>query len=325
MSGPRRVPDTAATRLSRLLALVPWLSAHEGITVDEAAAHFDITPQQLQADLWLLICTGRPGHSHGDLVDIQFWNEDGCITVLDAQTLNRPLRLSPDEAASLLVALRVLAQVPGPHDRAALAGATSKLEMAAGEALRAADGLSVSVDPALDSDVADAVSRGLAQSRRLHLRYVGALDERTERDVDPMRVLTLEGHSYLEAWCRRAEAVRTFRLDRIEIAEVLDAPADVPSDAVPVDLGAGALRPEGPPVTLALAPEVAWIAEENPVVSVRDLGGGRLEVVMPVADERWLVRLLLRSGDAITVLDRPDLVDQVRHEARATLAAYGSI
>ena len=78
-------------------------------------------------------------------------------------------------------------------------------------------------------------------------------------------------------------------------------------------------------MTLALAPEVAWIAEENPVVSVRDLGGGRLEVVMPVADERWLVRLLLRSGDAITVLDRPDLVDQVRHEARATLAAYGSI
>ena len=89
--------------------------------------------------------------------------------------------------------------------------------------------------------------------------------------------------------------------------------------------GAGALRSEGPPVTLALSPEVAWIAEENPVVSVRDLGGGRLEVVMPVADERWLVRLLLRSGDAITVLDRPDLVDQVRHEARAALAAYGSI
>ena len=26
-------PDTAATRLSRLLALVPWLSAHAGITI----------------------------------------------------------------------------------------------------------------------------------------------------------------------------------------------------------------------------------------------------------------------------------------------------
>jgi len=324
MSAVKKPADTAATRLSRLLALVPWLTAHEGVTIDEAAAHFGVTSDQLQSDLWLLICTGRPGHMHGDLVDIQFWDEDGRITVVDAQTLDRPLRLSPDEAASLLVALRVLAQVPGPHDRAALAGATSKLEAAAGEALAAADGFSVTVDTTHDPEVSGAVSRALAEGRRLHLTYVGSLDERTERDVDPMRLLGLDGRTYLEAWCRSAEAVRTFRLDRIERAEVLDVAAEVPEDAEPVDLGAGALRPEGAPVTLALAPEVAWIAEEHPVDAVTDLGDGRLQVVMPVADERWLVRLLLRLGSSVTVVDRPDIVERVRAEARAALAAYGS-
>lgn len=322
MSTPKRPADTAASRLSRLLALVPWLSAHQGVTIDEAAAHFAVTPEQLEKDLWLLVCSGRPGHQHDDLVDIQFWDEDRRITVLDPQTLDRPLRLSPDEAASLLVALRVLAQVPGPHDRAALAGATAKLEAAAGGALAAADGVTVAVVGTGDPDVAAAVSRGLAEGRRLHLRYVGSLDERTERDVDPMRVLTLDGRTYLEAWCRRAEAVRTFRLDRIEAAEVLDLAAEVPEDAVPVDLGKGVLRPEGAPVRLALRPEAAWIAEENPVDSVSDLGDGRREVVMPVADERWLVRLLLRQGSSVTVLDRPDLVERVQAEARAALAAY---
>ena len=322
MSAVRHVPDTAAGRLSRLLALVPWLSSHEGVTIDAAAEHFGVTPDQLEKDLWLLVCSGRPGHSHGDLVDIQFWDEDRRITVVDPQTLDRPLRLSPDEAASLLVALRVLAQVPGPHDREALAGATAKLEAAAGEALAAADGVTVSVAPPDDPAVASAVSRALAEGRRLHLRYVGSLDERTERDVDPMRVLALDGRSYLEAWCRRAEAVRTFRLDRIEAAVVLEEPAVVPDDAAPVDLGAGALRPEGAPVTLALAPEVSWIAEEHPVESVRDLGDGRLEVVMPVADERWLVRLLLRMGPSVTVLDRPDLAERVQDEARRALAGY---
>jgi proteasome accessory factor C len=137
-----------------------------------------------------------------------------------------------------------------------------------------------------------------------------------------MRVLTLEGRTYLEAWCRRAEAVRTFRLDRIEAAVVLDERAVVPDDAEPVDLGAGALRPEGAPVTLDLAPEVAWIAEEHPVEAATDLGEGRLQVVMPVADERWLVRLLLRLGSSVTVVDRPDLVERVRDEARTALAAY---
>jgi len=319
-----RPADSAATRLSRLLALVPWLSAHQGVTIDEAAGHFSVTPEQLEKDLWLLVCSGRPGHQHGDLVDIQFWDEDRRITVVDPQTLRRPLRLSPDEAASLLVALRVLAQVPGPHDRAALASATVKLESAAGEALAAADGVAVAVAAARDPQVADAVSRGLAEGRRLHLRYLGSLDERTERDVDPMRVLTLDGRTYLEAWCRRAEAVRTFRLDRIEVAQVLDVAAEVPDDALPVDLSAGALRPVGPPVTLELAPEVAWMAEEYAVDAVDELGEGRLRVVMPVADERWMVRLLLRHAGSVTVVDRPDLADRARELARAALAAYPS-
>ena len=315
--------DTAATRLSRLLALVPWLTAHDGVTIDAAAEHFGVSVDQLQADLWLLIVTGRPGHMPGDLVDIQFWDEDRRIRVIDAQTLARPLRLSPDEAAALLVALRVLAQVPGPHDRGALASATSKLEAAAGEALKAADGVAVAVDVAtVDPQVTEAVTRALTERRRLHIGYVGALDERTERDVDPMRVLTLDGRTYLEAWCLRAEAVRTFRLDRIDAVEVLAIPASVPTDATPVDLGAGALRPDGAPVTLALAPEVAWIAEEHPVDSVEALPDGRLRVVLPVADERWLVRLLLRTGGAVEVLDRPDVVEAVRRRAAEALAAY---
>jgi proteasome accessory factor C len=314
--------DSAATRLSRLLALVPWLSAHQGVTIDEAADHFSVSAEQLEKDLWLLVCSGRPGHQHGDLVDIQFWDEDRRITVVDPQTLRRPLRLSPDEASSLLVALRVLAQVPGPHDRAALASATAKLESAAGEALAAADGVAVAVAVARDPQVVDAVSRGLAEGRRMHLRYLGSLDERTERDVDPMRVLTLDGRTYLEAWCRRAEAVRTFRLDRIEAAEVLDVAAEVPEDALPVDLSAGALRPVGPSVTLELAPQVAWMAEEYAVDATDELGEGRLRVVMPIADERWLVRLLLRHAGLVTVIDRPDLADRARGLARAALAAY---
>jgi proteasome accessory factor C len=322
MSAVARTSDTAAARLSRLLALVPWLTGHDGVTIDDAAAHFGVTAEQLQEDLWLLICTGRPGHLHGDLVDIQFWDEDRRISVLDAQTLHRPLRLSPDEAASLLVALRVLAQVPGPHDRGALASATSKLEAAAGEAQRAADGVSVTVEPLADTAVTAAVSRALSERRRLHIGYVGALDDATERDVDPLRVLTLDGRTYLEGWCRRAEAMRTFRVDRIVSAQVLDLPAEVPTDAVPADLEGGTLRPEGSSVTLALDSGVAWIAEEHPVDSVTELPDGRLRVVLPVGDERWLVRLLLRTGASVAVLDRPDIATAVRTEAAAALAAY---
>ena len=42
--------------------------------------------------------------------------------------------------------------------------------------------------------------------------------------VDPLRVFVLDGYGYLEAWCYSAEALRTFRLDRIAAVEVTDVP-----------------------------------------------------------------------------------------------------
>ena len=316
-----RVSETAGARLSRLLAMVPWLAANDGVTIEQAARHFGITEKQLQADLWLLICTGRPGHLHGDLVDIQFWDEDGSIHVLDAQTLDRPLRLSPDEASALAVALRYLEQVPGLDQRDVLTSAIAKLETAAGEALAAADGVSVSVDAAVSSEVGSVVATALANDRRVHLMYVSASDQRSERDVDPMRLLSIDGRSYLEGWCLAAGAVRTFRLDRIERITLLDVPTSIPDDVTGVDLTSG-LRPDGPAVTLELQPEAAWIADEYPNESVEDLADGRVVVTLRVSDDTWLIRLLMRMGSSVRVIDRPDVARAVVQAAERALARY---
>ena len=71
--------------------------------------------------------------------------------------------------------------------------------------------------------------RGAVERRRaLRITYYTAgRDETTERVVDPMRVLVVGGRAYLEAWCRRPEAVRLFRADRIDACVELDEPAAV--------------------------------------------------------------------------------------------------
>ena len=69
-------------------------------------------------------------------------------------------------------------------------------------------------------------------------------DERTERTVDPMRLLLVDGHWYLEAWCRRAEGVRLFRLDRVDDVVVLDEPAAPPPQAHERDVDDGVYQPE---------------------------------------------------------------------------------
>ena len=119
-----------AERLPRLLTLVPYLLARPGIAVAEAAADFGVAEAQLRRDLELLWMCGLPGYGPGDLVDLSF--EGDTVTVTFDAGMRRPLRLSGDEAATLAVALRALADAPGVVDADAVQRALAKIEDAAG-------------------------------------------------------------------------------------------------------------------------------------------------------------------------------------------------
>jgi hypothetical protein len=117
-------------RLQRLLALVPYLQANPGVTVVEAAADFGVSPGQVDRDLRLLWLCGLPGHGPGDLIDLAF--EGDRVSVIFDAGMTRPLRLTPDEALALVVALRTLAETPGIADAGAVQRALAKVEAAAG-------------------------------------------------------------------------------------------------------------------------------------------------------------------------------------------------
>jgi proteasome accessory factor C len=169
------------------------------------------------------------------------------------------------------------------------------------------------------------VRQALVDGRRLHLTYfVPTRDETTERDVDPMRVLMVDGRWYLEGWCRRAEEVRLFRMDRVEAVTVLEVAAEVPAAASTRDLREGLFRPspEDTVVTLELDPPAHWVADYYPVESVDRMPDDRLLVRIRAADDRWLRTLALRLGGAARVLDPPGLAADVQRRAREALGAY---
>lgn len=309
---------SAKEGLERLLSLVPWLRTHPGATVAEAAAAFGTTEAAIGADIDLLFCCGLPGGGPGDLIDFAF--EGDRVTVLDPQLLDRPLRLDADEALALLVAVRALADTVGLSERDALERVAAKLEAAVG------GGPHVTVVPAEADPATLAVVRdGLDRKRRLHLSYLAAArDEVTERDVDPMRVLMRDGNWYMEGYCHRAEAVRLFRVDRIEAVRVLDTAAAPPPDAAVRDDAAGLFvgGPDQLLVELALAPAAAWVADYYPCESVREQPDGGLVVGLRTADERWVRSLVLRLGGTARVLSPDTLAEDVRTWAERTLAAY---
>jgi proteasome accessory factor C len=316
-------PSTA-DRMTRLLTLVPYLQARpDGVRMADAAADFGITEVQLRRDLDLLWVCGLPGHGPGDLIDLSF--EGDRVRVTFTAGMVRPLRLTTDEAVALTVALRTLRELPGLAEGEAVSRALAKVSAAAGHAAEQAAPVAVSVDA---REQALAVVRdALERHRALHLHYyVPSRDERTERTVDPMRLLLVDGHWYLEAWCRRAEGVRLFRLDRVDDVVVLDEPAAPPPQAHERDVDSGLYQPsdESPLVRLRLARTARWVADYYPVedvAPVEDPPGG-LAVSVRTADLAWARRLVASLGGAAVVDEPVELGEQVAEEARAALARY---
>jgi proteasome accessory factor C len=322
----RGVPATSAGRLQRLLALVPYVVTRKVVGLAETAAAFGVSERELVDDLNLLWCVELRAPDPYCPIDLSY--EGGEIVVSQAESMGRPLRLAVDEASALLVALRMLAELPGLEDRSAMSRLIAKLEAAAGEAAAASSQVAVQVDLRSGDGpegLAAQIRAAIAAGRRVHLRYYGPRrDEATERDVDPMRLLVVEGRPYLEGWCLRAEAMRLFRLDRVLALTVLDQPSSPPPEATERDLDQGLFRPSPDDlhVELELSAEGRWVAEDYPCESVSDLPDGRLRVVLRTPDTGWVRRLALRLGEDGRVISPSSVVTEVREEAAAALANY---
>lgn len=312
--------ESATSRLARLLTMVPWLVARQGIELEEAARGLDVSVDQLESDLNLLFLCGY-GQMPDELIEADW--EEGRVFVGNADTISRPLRLGVDEAVTLIVGLRTLLDVPGLTERDAIERALAKLEAAAGSAAEPA--ARVSVDLAgerVDDTTLSRAREGVEKHRRLHLTYhVPGRDESTERDVDPMRVIAAEGHWYLEGFCHRADGVRVFRLDRVEALSVLDEDGTPPEGVGPRELGESIFSPteDDLVVTLRLHRGARWISDYYPVESVTDDGDVRT-ITLRTADTAWLERLVLRMGGHVVVLSPDDLSERIAARAHAALA-----
>ncbi len=315
---PRAPAITAVDRLSRLLAMVPYLLDRPGIPIEDAAAHFGVSEEQLVTDLQLLFVCGTPGHLPDDLIEAS-WS-GGVVTVGNADAIARPLRLSGEEAVALLVGLEILAGIPGPHDRDAVLGARRAIAAMLAGHERATPVTFLGDDR---PDVTPTVVTALKQGRRLRLRYLSsARDRLSERDVDPWRLLHADGWDYLEAWCHQAGERRTFRLDRIIAVDLLQQAVTTVAPVDPPD-GLGLPTATDIEVTVRLGPESVWIADYfhgRLVATAPD--ESEVVAVLGIAFPGRIERLALGGDGSVEVLAPAQLRAAVSRRATAAIAVH---
>lgn len=297
--------EASNMRFARLLTLVPWLTAHSGVSKEAAAKHFGLSVAQLDADLELITFTG-PGLYGGDLVDIHF--DDETITVYDSQGLDRPLRLSGDEVSALLLGLLALQQLPDT-DAVAVAGCIEKLSHA-GEST--AD-IAITLQPDETSHV---VAEAIRTGHTLQIQYLHPLrDDATDRTITPSRMFSADGADYVEGWCHAVEANRTFRLDRMLKCEIGAQSFDRPTSQN--------TKSERRTAVVEVEPWAQHLLEGIPASIVSSQNGATANIEF--VDDRWLELWAVSAGAGVHVRAPEGVQRRARQRAEAALVTYGHI
>ena len=313
----KRAPaPKAGVKLTFLLALVPYLIDQVRVSVEEAAAHFGVSPQAVRDAVALITTSGLPGddgaYSHADLFDIDWaaYEERDVITIIRAPVDEIP-RLSSREAAALLAGLQVLAASPSFAARTDAVELMELLGRGASESVAP-----VAVAPSAPDDLRALLTRALDERLRVRLDYVSTRGERHAREVDPIRLDGLDDVWYLRAWCLLRDSERTFRLDRIAGAELLGGAAEHETIGVdPEQLFRPA--PDDQRVTVRLPasalPLIADYRGPDDELSIA-AGSGTATLTLMVGHDGVLGRLVSCAPGAIEIVAPP--------EARASVAAW---
>lgn len=310
---------TATGRLRRLLTLVPFVLSHQGVTVAEAAARFGVSERELIDDLNLLFVCGLPGYSHMELIEVSY--ESGEVFIRNADVISAPMRLHRDEALTLLLGLHVIEQLADADQREAIADLRAKILAGSTESLESASSR-IAILPEQTIAVGATVAEALNRQRRLLISYyVPSRDEVTEREVDPISIASIEGSRYLRAWCRSAEGLRHFRLDRIESAKIIDRPAAPPTDLASDVERAFVPPPHAEAATLRVKRPAQWLIDflGADVVTV---DGEETEIRVTVGDVERIMVLIRQMGDAVRLIQPDVLRTAARDRAAAALALY---
>jgi predicted DNA-binding transcriptional regulator YafY len=174
------------------------------------------------------------------------------------------------------------------------------------------------------------VASAVLERRRLAFDYrARTTDEKTRRTVSPQRITHYRDNWYLDAFDHDRDALRSFSVDRIAAARMLDQPAhDVPEAELDAHLSGSYGIFAGPPkgwATIVFSARAArWVADErwHSQQQGRFLADGRYELKIPYSASRELLMDVLHYGSDAQIVEPKALREQARALLQLSLSNY---
>jgi proteasome accessory factor C len=174
------------------------------------------------------------------------------------------------------------------------------------------------------------VAGALLQRQRLFIRYHSRSDDtETQREISPQRLTHYRDNWYLDAWCHQRNGLRSFAVDRLLEAKLLEQTAqDIPEEKLDAHFassyGIFAGTPKHTAVLRFSAERSRWVAEEqwHPQQQGSILDNGRYELRIPYSDPRELMMDVLKHGAEVEVIEPASLRQMIKQQLQVTAQQY---
>ena len=310
---------------TRLLSMIWLLQSRPSWKAGELAAELQVSPRTIHRYIGMLEEMGIPVCSER--------GPYGGFSLVRGYKLP-PLLFSAEEATVLTMGARLVGKLWGQTYQEAVTSATAKLTNVLPDELhqevaRAEQAMVIGdlarVDYAPFQETIHVLRRCVIERRPVILSYRGLEQALTERVVDPYGLFFRWGLWYVVGYCHLRQALRTFRVDRVQQVAGRDEHFDLPADFSLADYVQETMQWE--PlfiVEVEVSPATAMrIREENGSwMEMEERPDGMVQIRFGSSELSWPTQWVLSLGASARVLGPPELEERLQQAAADVLALY---
>jgi proteasome accessory factor C len=303
--------DNAASRALRTMDLIPYILENPGVPIAKLAKQFSVSEKQIESDLQLVFMCGLPGYTPYELIDLIF--EDGVVSIIDPQVLDKPRRFTKSELVVITLGLQLLSEMSA-SDSSRL----SKIQQLSNKIIKLGGSKSVVFAPSRSkSPFVEVISKAIANKKSLTMQYQSLVkDEISQRSIFPHNLYFMNGNLYLSALDITAKSDRVFKVELIKACES-------GNESIGEIINEESLTSE---VILDVQKTHKNFIERNSsiITAIHDQTNS-FRVHLKLSNLEWLKRSILSNSPGIKVISPSLLAQEVSQLATALLASYQAV
>ncbi|MBL4932803.1 helix-turn-helix transcriptional regulator [Clostridium paridis] len=299
-------------QISRLFQIIYILLEKKSITARELADHFEVSVRTIYRDIDALSEAGIPVYSTQ--------GKGGGISLIDNYVLNKSL-LSQLEQDKILIALQSLSATGYPELKDTLSKLSSFFNKSNINWIEV--DFSNWGNYEKQKDIFNLLKSSILEKRVINFSYFNSIGEKSNRNVEPFKLLFKDKAWYLIGYCLEKNSVRTFKIIRMANVFITEKSCTHTDSHELSHKSSGDFHTKNININLKFSSEGAYRVydefQEKEIIKNED---GSYTVISQMPEGEWLYNYLLSFGTMLEVIEPQNIRDEMARRLNILISKY---